>query len=93
MAWAVEYTDTFDGEANYSWVRRATLGARKDESRRALMRRIKKEMGLTGVRGRTYEHGDQIEFRPYGVCTVLFATWSDWREEDNAADGVTLPST
>jgi hypothetical protein len=27
MKYAVEYTDTFAGEANYSWVRRAIIEA------------------------------------------------------------------
>lgn len=89
MAWAVEYTDTFGGGANYSWVRRATIGARKGESCRSVMRRAKAAVGITGLRGRTEANGrypDHIEFRPYRMATVLFVTWSDWRNEDSAAD-------
>lgn len=86
----VEYTDTFAGEANYSWVKRATVTmpelthygydggtnyAKANKTyERELMKRAKAEMGLTGVKGKTYHHGDMSEFRPYGSCTVLFIT-------------------
>lgn len=72
--YSIEYTDTFGGEANYAWVRRAIIQAPADISNSALMRRAKKEMGLSGVRGRTSEYGDTLEFRPYRCCTVLFIT-------------------
>ena len=68
-----EYTDTFGGEANYSWVRRATIPVAG--SRRALMRRAKAALGLSGVRGRVSEYGEMIEFRPYRSCTVMFITF------------------
>lgn len=42
---------------------------------RELMRRVKAELGLTGVRGVTAWHGDECVFRPYGMATVLFITW------------------
>lgn len=89
----VEYTDTFGGEANYCWVNRATItmpelthygydgGANYGKANRAyqrdLMKRAKAAVGLTGVRGRTYHHGDMTEFRPYGMCTVMFITYED----------------
>lgn len=70
----VEYTDTFGGEANYSWVDRATLTLPVGISDRAIMRRAKAAVGLTGYRGRTDNFGDSIDFRPYGMCTVMFVT-------------------
>lgn len=89
----VEYTDTFGGEANYSWVRRATVTrpelthygydggsgyARANRiANRELMKAAKEAMGLTGVRGVTQHHGDSSEFRPYRSCTVLFVTYRD----------------
>lgn len=91
----VEYTDTFGGEANYCWVKRAVVSvpelthygytgstdgsyAKANRARqRQLMRLAKAEMGLTGVRGRTYAMGDTIEFRPYRMCTVMFINWKD----------------
>ena len=69
----VEYTDTFGDEANYCWVNRETLTLPCGLSDRAVMRRAKAAMGLTGLRGRSYCHGDQWEFRPYGCCTAMFA--------------------
>ncbi len=95
MGYVVEYTDTFGGEANYAWVRRAKVahrewthfadwdgsGRREPKGYQAdLMRRAKAAVGLTGVRGVTTRMGDGYEFRPYGMCTVLFVTWTDQDE-------------
>lgn len=93
MTYDVEFTDTFAGEANYSWVHRAAVympelthygydgGTNYMRAnkvfRRELMKRAKAEMGLTGVRGTRFDHGDMIEFRPYRSCTVLFVTYRD----------------
>ena len=76
MQYNVEYTDTFGGESNYSWVKRATIDAPDNATRATIVRRAKKAIGLTGLRGRTNDFGEMIEFRPYGYCTVLFITWS-----------------
>lgn len=70
----VEYTDTFGGSANYSWVRRETLTVPTTITNSALMRRAKKVVGLTNVRGSTYTDGDYVEFRPYRFCTIMFVT-------------------
>ena len=88
MNHAIEYTDTFAGEANYSWVRRVIItmpelthygydgGTNYAKANkvynRELMRRAKAAMGLTGVRGVTSDHGCALTFRPYGSCTILF---------------------
>lgn len=72
----IELTDTFGGEANYSWVRRYTLDAPDDTTQRALVRRIKKAAGISGVRCNTDDHGGMIAIRPVGACVVLFATFS-----------------
>ena len=82
MAYAVEYTDTFGGEANYSWVRRAVVAAPSPHftslgHKRAVMRRAKAAVGLTGVRGVTHDMDDGYEFRPFGMCTVMFVSWRD----------------
>lgn len=85
---SIEYTDTFGGEANYSWVRRATVTmpelthygydgatgyARANRIyNRELMRRAKAALGLQNVRGTVTHYGDMIEFRPYRSATVLF---------------------
>lgn len=77
MAYLAEYTDTFGGEANYSWVKRATIEGDAALSDLALMRRAKAALGLSGLRGRTFRHGDMIEFRPYGMARVLFVTYRE----------------
>lgn len=69
----VEYTDTFGGEANYCWVDRQSLELPAGLSDLAIMRRAKAAVGLSGMRGRSYCHGDMWEFRPYGSATVMFA--------------------
>jgi hypothetical protein len=87
MAWRCEYTDTFGGEANYSWVRRVTIPAGgENESQAALMRRAKRALGISGVRGRTHSYGDSYELRPYGMCTVAFVTWDDWSDKAHDVD-------
>jgi hypothetical protein len=77
MPWECEYTDTFAGEANYSWVRRETVHT-NTELAPALTKAFKAALGLTSVRGKTYWHDNSSwEFRPYRSCTVAFARWVD----------------
>ena len=45
------------------------------------MKAAKAAMGLTGVRGVTYHHGDMSEFRPYRSCTVMLITYRDCPED------------
>ena len=93
MPYQIELTDTFGGEVNYCWVRRArvtmpeithygydggTNYAKANKVyQRELMKRAKAAVGMTGARGVTQSYGDGYEFRPYGVCAVLFVTWTD----------------
>jgi hypothetical protein len=89
----VELTDTFGGEANYAWVKRATVSvpdlthygydggdgyAKANRiAERELMKAAKAAVGLTGVQGVKASFGDTIEFRPYGACVVMFVTYSE----------------
>lgn len=77
MIFQIEYTDTFGGEANYSWVRRKTLEAANDISTPELKRLAKGAMGLSGTRGVWSEYGDTMEFKPRGMCTVMFVTFRE----------------
>ena len=83
MAWWVEYTDTFGGEANYSWVQRVVIESKAGESQSGIMRRAKAAIGITGARGRTSAYGgcEGWGFRPYRSATVLFVTWTDEEPE------------
>lgn len=89
----VEYTDTFAGEANYSWCRRERVtmselthygydgGTNYSKAnkvfQRELMRKAKAAVGLTGARGVTHSYGDMLEFRPYRSATVLLVSYHD----------------
>jgi hypothetical protein len=89
----VEITDTFGGEANYSWVKRETLTmpelihygydglhgyAKANKAfRRQLVRKAKAIAGWTGARCETVDYGDTVEIRPRGACMVAFVTYSD----------------
>ena len=86
--YSVELTDTFGGEANYSWANRSSVvmpdlthygydGAHgyvkaNKAFERELMRKAKAAVGMTGVRGRKEQISDTFAFYPYGSCTVLF---------------------
>jgi hypothetical protein len=83
-----EYTDTFSGEANYSWVKRGFVtvpelthygydgshgyGRASSSQTREAMRKVKAELGLTGISGEREEWGDVVAFRPRNLNTILF---------------------
>lgn len=68
----VTYTDTFGGEANYSWVKRDNFMFEAGCKVKDVKAFAKDLMGLKGVRGRWEDYGDDLIFRPYGMCTVMF---------------------
>jgi hypothetical protein len=72
----VEVTDTFSGEANYSWVKRKELDLMDALSKYSIVRRVKKEIGWSGQRCLTVDYGDTIELRPYGVCQVCLISFN-----------------
>ena len=61
------YTGSTDG--SYSKANKAQT--------REVMRQVKAELGLTGVRGAKESWGETIVFRPYGMATILFIDWND----------------
>jgi len=75
IKFAVEYTDTFGGESNYSWVKRAVIEVKQGATQRTIMRAAKAAAGISGLRGKTYDYGDMIEFRPWRCCTAMFVTF------------------
>jgi hypothetical protein len=66
----VEYTDTFGGQPNYSWVRRGSIADAGTD--REAVRRAKAWAGLTGHPCRVERHGDAIAIYPRRMATVLF---------------------
>ncbi len=69
-----EYTDTFCGEANYSWVRKGSHNFKEGEevSDTKAIRYVKKYLGLTGTCCKKVNMGDSIALYPSGSCTVVF---------------------
>lgn len=73
MKFKVEYTDTFGGEANYSWLRVAHFDAPEDASNSMLIRRAKKALNLSGWPTRTETMGETLALYPRdGSCVVMF---------------------
>lgn len=70
----IEVTDTYGGEANYSWVRRHTveLTWKSKTSRRAIVRAVKRATGYSGVPCRSEYFGDCGSLYPRGACIVIF---------------------
>lgn len=82
MAYQVEVTDTFGGEANYCWVRRYTIADKEFDTprqrNRYLVREAKKLAGWTGWRCETDANGySDITVRPRGAAMVMFIMWRD----------------
>jgi hypothetical protein len=67
-----ELTDTFGGEANYAWVRRAEIDLPDNASDLLIMRRCKSALGLANVRCKKSDIGEVVELRPVGSCTIAF---------------------
>lgn len=84
--YSCELTDTIGGDANYAWVRRATITVPAGASNRTIVRRAKAALGMTGDRCRSYCHGYGWELRPFGVCAVAFIQW-DGAAGDGGDDG------
>ena len=70
MATQLEHTDTFGGEANYCWVKRAFT--ERDMTPRQEIRFAKAWAGLTGIRCRVENYGDMTAIYPRGICQVVF---------------------
>ena len=75
--WDIEYTDTFCGESNYSWVKRAVINLPDDADDAKIKRAAKKEIGISGMGGRWESYGEAFTFHPYNSCTVLFVNFNE----------------
>ena len=71
MQFECTLTDTFAGELNYSWVRRATIEAPEDASNTLLVRRAKRALGMAGIGCRTETWGDTLVLRWGKMCLAL----------------------
>jgi len=76
----IEVTDTFGGEANYSWVKRYSIEVAEDASDVAIVRAAKKAAGWKGWRCNTERVGEGFEMRPRdGTCVIMFISY-DYNE-------------
>ena len=73
IAMQIEYTDTFGGDANYSWCRRAEMEFKDGTSERYIIRALKAEVGMVG-RHRKTNFGEEIRLDEVGACRVAFIT-------------------
>lgn len=89
----IEITDTFGGEANYSWVKReffampdlthygyggSTNYVKANKTySRELVKRAKRIAGWTGLRCNVETWGDTIRIEPKGSCIVAFVTFQE----------------
>ena len=71
----IEMTDTFGGEANYSWVRRHTVEVPDFTSTRAVVRRVKQVLGIRG-RHTTWDQGDRLTITPSNACVIVFVDFT-----------------
>ena len=67
-----ELTDLFGGEANYSWVKRGEFEVPENATQVYIMRKVKRQLDITGIRCRVSKLGDTLEFRPYGSLCIGF---------------------
>jgi len=89
--YSIEITDTFGGEANYSWVKREQFsmpelthygydgGTNYVKAnkifRRELVRKAKAIAGWTGRRCDVDHHGDFVTIKPKGAALVAFVDY------------------
>lgn len=67
----LEYTDTFAGQANYAWIKRAEFSVSEYDLPQ-IKKMGKKLAGISGVPGRWQTIGETLQFKPYRCATVLF---------------------
>ena len=75
--WHIEVTDTYAGEANYSWVRKYVMPCVCQESRKTIVTKAKALAAYTGVKCETVWYPDQAIIRPRNACVQISITWSD----------------
>lgn len=66
IKWYYSMTDLYGGERNYSWVKKGEVMA---ENERQALRRARKELGYSGVRGEPFDFDSS--WIPRGACVVL----------------------
>ncbi len=80
--WDVTHTDTFGGEANYSWINRSQIITHESLTRVGIIRRAKAELGWSGLRCDVQFEGDGYTIHPRGLCQVAFVSWAGLLVDD-----------
>lgn len=75
MKVSYEHTDTFGGEANYSWGKRGTIELPSGTGEREIITAVKRELGLTGVKCNKEIWAEQLVLRPRGRNQIVFIDW------------------
>jgi len=74
----IEVTDTFGGDANYSWVRRYRHAFHGGATRLEIVRKLKALAGLNGVICRVnYWDGECGQWFVVGSCVCFFITFQE----------------
>ena len=74
--WDAELTDTFGGEANYSWVQREQLKINANYEGGWIVRTAKAAFGLTSVPHKTTDLGGSLRIEFPSINAVLFLTFA-----------------
>ena len=72
-----ELTDTYVGEANYSWVKRFLVEA---VSTHGALMKLSKETGFNFTKD--YDTGDLAKYNVKGACICLFIEQAEGNEEE-----------
>ena len=73
MKWSIEITDTFGGDANYSWVKRFDIETDVNATSGDILKEIEVASGFGGFT-EAYDDGDSIRFDHETDCVCIFAT-------------------
>jgi len=73
----VEMTDTFGGEANYSWVKCFMVSAK---TMRGAISKVTRETGYKARKA--YDTGDMARYNVPGACICYFVSYSDGKEAE-----------
>ena len=72
-----ELTDTFGGEANYSWVRRCEVTLPDNAGMHMILRKVREELGITGKLRKDFDSGELVRFKLDKHCICLFLNFGE----------------
>jgi hypothetical protein len=87
MKFFVEITDTYGGEANYSWVKRFLVSAK---TIRGAIVKVSKNQGMQGTLRRVENYGDHTRHDVQGACICVFCGEANGDEVSQYSRVITL---